>query len=307
MGGGTVGDLGTVVAHLLKRGVRLIQVPTTLLAAVDSSLGGKGALHVESHGTALKNAVGVFHYAEECWICPELFATLSARQRREGAVEGWKMAVCLDTRRWRRWTRRRPSLRELIRESRAMKAAVCSEDPYERVGRRSLLNFGHTFGHVLESLSHFRLSHGDAVGPGILCALDVGRAVGATPDAVASDVERAFLEEVGTFGRGRLAALLAGCGSAQATYGKDDTSISAKAGDTFTIKLEENPTTGYQWSYAISDESIVALDKDEYVADDKSGELMGSGGTRVLTFKALAAGSATTASRGRRERRGPPA
>lgn len=89
-----------------------------------------------------------------------------------------------------------------------------------------------------------------------------------------------------------LAAALAGCGGTQAVYGKNDTDIAVKAGGTFTIKLEENPTTGYQWSVSVSDESVVALDKDEYVPDDKSGEMVGSGGTRVLTFKALKAGTA---------------
>lgn len=88
-------------------------------------------------------------------------------------------------------------------------------------------------------------------------------------------------------------AALTGCGGSQAVYGKEDTDIAAKAGETFTIKLNENPTTGYQWSVFISDESVLSLDKDEYVADDKSGEVAGSGGVRVLTFKALEAGTAT--------------
>ena len=89
-----------------------------------------------------------------------------------------------------------------------------------------------------------------------------------------------------------LTAALAGCGGSAAVYGKDDTVIAAKAGETFTIKLEENPTTGYQWSVVVSDESVVTLEKDDYVPDDKSGELAGSGGTRVLTFKALKEGTA---------------
>ena len=90
-----------------------------------------------------------------------------------------------------------------------------------------------------------------------------------------------------------IALALTACGDAQAVYGKDDTDIEAKTGETFTIKLEENPTTGYQWSIAVSDESVVVLDKDDYEPDDQSGELVGSGGTRVLTFKALKAGTAT--------------
>ena len=205
IGGGTLGDLATVAAHLHKRGIRLIQVPSTLLAAVDSSVGGKGALHVGSGDLHLKNAAGVFHYAAETWICPELYQTLSGKQRREGAIEAWKMVACVDERLWERWCSRRPSLRELIVRSRALKAAVCAEDPYEQTALRSVLNFGHTFGHALESVSRFRLSHGEAVGLGILCALDVGRVLGVTEVDVARDVERAFSQEVGAMGREGLA------------------------------------------------------------------------------------------------------
>ena len=90
-----------------------------------------------------------------------------------------------------------------------------------------------------------------------------------------------------------LASVLTACGGTSAVYDKGDADIEAKTGETFTIELEENPTTGYQWTIAVSDESVVALDKDEYVPNDKSGEVAGSGGTRVLTFKALKAGTAT--------------
>ncbi|HEX8538814.1 MAG TPA: 3-dehydroquinate synthase, partial [Cystobacter sp.] len=106
IGGGTIGDVCTMAAHLLKRGVRLVQVPTTLLAAVDSSLGGKGAVDVTVNGRVVKNPVGVFHYADEAWICPELFSSLSEAQLREGAIEAWKMAVCLDGPLFRRYMRK---------------------------------------------------------------------------------------------------------------------------------------------------------------------------------------------------------
>ncbi|MBX5481053.1 MAG: 3-dehydroquinate synthase [Myxococcaceae bacterium] len=204
VGGGTLGDLAAVVAHLHKRGARLVQVPTTVLAAVDSSVGGKGA--VDLAGT--KNAVGVFHYPVEGWICPELFTSLSPAQVREGTIEAWKMAVCLSPGLWRQWTRTAPDLHALIRASRRMKAQVCRVDPYERLGQRRVLNFGHTFGHVLESLSGFRIRHGDAVGIGMLCALDLGRAVGVTPDGVASEVEDALCAGPLALGRPALARVL---------------------------------------------------------------------------------------------------
>jgi 3-dehydroquinate synthase len=209
VGGGTIGDVATVAAHLLKRGVRLHQVPTTVLAAVDSSLGGKGAVDVAVGGRTVKNLAGVFHAAEACWLCPEFFTTLTPAQRREGAIEAWKMAVCLDADRYRAWARRPPPLPRLVREARALKEAVVGADPYERSGLRRVLNFGHTFGHVLESLSGFGLAHGEAVGLGMLCALDVGRALGVTPEAVAAEVEGTLHGRAEVRERRELARLLA--------------------------------------------------------------------------------------------------
>jgi 3-dehydroquinate synthase len=208
VGGGTLGDVATVAAHLLKRGVRLVQVPTTLLAAVDSSLGGKGAVDLSVRGRVVKNPAGVFHYADEAWICPELFTTLSEAQRREGAIEAWKMVVCLDAPLFRRYVRKAPALERLVKDARRLKEGVCARDPYEQSGLRRVLNFGHTFGHVLESLSRFKLSHGDAVGLGMLCALDTGRLLGVTPESVALEVELALQQGPGVLGRERTAALL---------------------------------------------------------------------------------------------------
>ncbi|MBS1153311.1 MAG: 3-dehydroquinate synthase [Myxococcaceae bacterium] len=203
VGGGTVGDFATVVAHLVKRGVTLVQVPTTLLAAVDSSVGGKGALNVGK----VKNALGVFHYAARTLLCPELFETLTPAQHREGIAEALKMAVCLDAAVWKRWSRRAPGTLELVKTARALKARVCAADPYEQTGRRSVLNFGHTFGHVIESLSGFRVHHGEAVALGMLCALDVGRAMERTPWPLAEQVEAVLTARTGA-SRGRLKAVL---------------------------------------------------------------------------------------------------
>jgi 3-dehydroquinate synthase len=208
IGGGTIGDVCTVAAHLLKRGVRLVQVPTTLLAAVDSSLGGKGAVDMTLRGNVVKNPVGVFHYAEEAWLCPELYASLSETQLREGALEAWKMVASLDAELFRAYARRAPSLERMVKDARRLKESVCAKDPYEHEGLRRVLNFGHTFGHVLESISRFELSHGDAVGLGMLCALDVGRALGVTPDDVAWRVEDALHQGPGVLGRERTAELL---------------------------------------------------------------------------------------------------
>jgi 3-dehydroquinate synthase len=176
IGGGTIGDVATVFAHLHKRGARLIHVPTTWLAAIDSSVGGKGAVNVKGR----KNALGVFHAAAESWLCPELFTTLTATQRVEGEAEAFKMALTLDPTVWRTWRLARPDDASLIRTSRALKNAVCVADPYEHTGARAVLNFGHTFAHVIESLTNYRVRHGVAVALGMVCALDLSRALGAT-------------------------------------------------------------------------------------------------------------------------------
>ncbi|HZH03754.1 MAG TPA: 3-dehydroquinate synthase, partial [Myxococcaceae bacterium] len=146
VGGGTLGDLSTVAAHLFKRGIRLVQVPSTLLAAVDSSVGGKGAVDLRVARRIIKNAAGVFHYASESWLCPELFESLSPRQLREGAIEAWKMAVCLDADLYETYCEAAPPIDALIKDARRIKSGVCAQDPYERTGLRAVLNFGHTFG-----------------------------------------------------------------------------------------------------------------------------------------------------------------
>lgn len=213
IGGGTIGDFATVFAHLFKRGVgRFIQVPTTALAAVDSSVGGKGAVNVGG----VKNALGVFHFADEGWLCPEFFTTLSAAQRREGRFEAWKMAAALDARTFARWRARAPSDEALVREARRLKAAVVRKDPYEAKGLRVVLNFGHTFGHLLETVTGFGVRHGEAVGLGLLCALDVGRALRVTPERVAREVEAAVFESSQDAARARLAQALEGVTPARA-------------------------------------------------------------------------------------------
>jgi 3-dehydroquinate synthase len=184
LGGGTIGDVTTVFAHLHKRGVRLIHVPTTLLAAVDSSIGGKGGVNVKG----LKNALGVFHQPDACWLCPELWVTLSESRRREGAVEALKMAATLDAAVFLRWAWGAVEQSQWIREARALKTEVCRVDPYERKGVRVVLNFGHSFGHAIETASRFKVPHGEAVALGMVCALDIGCATGVTPSSLRAQV-----------------------------------------------------------------------------------------------------------------------
>lgn len=206
LGGGTIGDVSVVFAHLLKRGVTLVQVPSTLLAAVDSSIGGKGAVNVGR----VKNALGAFHFPHRVWICRELFETLSEAQRREGRIEAWKVAL-LDDKLWARWIARAPDDDELIREAQRLKAEICEADPYERLGVRTSLNLGHTFGHVIEEVTGFRVRHGEAVGLGLLCALDVSVSLGLMKPAVAKEIEAAFPQAAAP--RRRLASAFDGVAS----------------------------------------------------------------------------------------------
>jgi 3-dehydroquinate synthase len=205
IGGGTLGDLGTVLAHLIRRGVPLTQVPTTLLAAVDSSVGGKGAVHVRN----VKNAWGVFHYPHEAWLCPELWTTLTHDEHRQGAIEAFKMNVCLERGAWKH---RKAS--DLVKRARRQKERVCQQDPYDSGGLRRVLNFGHTFGHAFESLSGFTVPHGDAVALGMLCVLDIGQKLGVTPAPLAAKVERT-LAQLDAPGRPQLARLLRAKSAAQ--------------------------------------------------------------------------------------------
>lgn len=204
VGGGTLGDLATVAAHLHRRGITLIHFPTTLLAAVDSSLGGKGAVN----HLGRKNAVGVFHNAAQVWLSDSLFTTLSPAQHREGLAEAFKMAACLSRADFEAFERKLPDTRELVEVARRLKRAVCEKDPFEQTGLREVLNFGHTFGHVIESLSRYRIRHGVAVGLGMVCALDVGRALGVTPSSLAARVERVLQERAQVGSRAELAKAL---------------------------------------------------------------------------------------------------
>jgi 3-dehydroquinate synthase len=123
------------------------------------------------------------------------------------------MAVTLDARTWRTWRLARPDDRSLVATSRALKTRVCEDDPYEQRGLRTVLNFGHTFGHLIESVTRYRVRHGVAVALGMRCALDVGVALGVTPAALAADVERHL--PLAQTARAGLARALRGVSAAQ--------------------------------------------------------------------------------------------
>jgi 3-dehydroquinate synthase len=174
-GGGSIGDLGGFVAGCFMRGIELVQVPTTLLAQVDASVGGRTAIDLPE----AKNSVGVFHHP--AWVLADtaLLATLPTAELRSGLVEVMKMGFLLDPLLFARveselerlLAGEGAALVPVVAASIAAKARVVEIDPEERDARR-LLNFGHTLGHALETtLSYATLRHGEAVGYGLLFAL----------------------------------------------------------------------------------------------------------------------------------------
>jgi shikimate kinase / 3-dehydroquinate synthase len=170
-GGGSTTDVAGFVAATYLRGVPWIAVPTTLTGMVDAAIGGKTGINTH----AGKNLAGAFHLPEKVAIDTQVLATLPSGERRAGMAEVVKTGLLAGREVW--------SLpeEEMIRACAAYKAAVVLSDPYEREGRRTVLNLGHTFAHALEAGSGYRLPHGDAVALGLLAAL---RLSGLPADAV---------------------------------------------------------------------------------------------------------------------------
>ena len=171
LGGGVVTDLGGFVAALYKRGIRFVQVPTTLLAQVDASVGGKTGVDFQGY----KNQIGVFQAPAGVFAEPKFLATLDPRQLKSGYAEVLKHwliadAEAFDTNRRLGWLTE--DWTPIIRESVALKQRIVAQDPLE-AGPRKLLNFGHTVGHALESYLLTQPGrealHGEAVAAGIVC------------------------------------------------------------------------------------------------------------------------------------------
>ena len=171
LGGGSIGDLTGFVAATYLRGVPFVQIPTTLLAMVDASVGGKVAIDT----AAGKNLVGAFHPPALVIADPGMLATLPDRVYREGLAEAVKHGVVAD-REYFEWiaknaaglVRREPKLlTHLVQRSVEIKAGVVSRDEHE-TGERAILNAGHTIGHALERLSSYTLPHGEGVAIGLV-------------------------------------------------------------------------------------------------------------------------------------------
>jgi 3-dehydroquinate synthase len=173
LGGGVVGDLAGFAAATILRGVPFVQVPTTLLAMVDASVGGKTGVNHDFG----KNLIGAFHQPSAVFIDPAVLKTLPPRELRGGLAECIKHDVIRDAEGFSRLEKSIGRalaldvghLTELVAHNVAIKAKVVAADPFEN-GERAHLNFGHTFGHAIESVSKFEYSHGESVALGMVAA-----------------------------------------------------------------------------------------------------------------------------------------
>ena len=194
-GGGVVGDLTGLAAGLLKRGARFVQIPTTLLAQVDSSVGGKTAIN----SSAGKNMVGLFHQPVLVLADLDVLDTLPERERAAGLAEVAKYALIDDLAFFDFLERNAAALRagdkaglaEAVRVSCAAKARIVALDETEQA-ERALLNLGHTFAHALERANGYgpQLLHGEAVGVGMAMALRYSVSLGICPGQDAARAER---------------------------------------------------------------------------------------------------------------------
>jgi 3-dehydroquinate synthase len=197
LGGGVVGDVTGLLASLYMRGIELVQVPTTVLAQVDASIGGKTGVNL----AAGKNLLGTFYHPRVVLIDPVVLKTLPDRQFRAGLYEALKCGIIGDVDLFLRFEQNRArilkrdlvELEWLIAQSVKLKAEVVSADEREE-GLRRVLNLGHTIGHALEADTRYRgLLHGEAVAWGIIAATNIALHVGRTDSVTAGRIADAVL------------------------------------------------------------------------------------------------------------------
>lgn len=194
LGGGVTGDIAGFAAATFMRGVRFAQVPTSLLAMVDASVGGKTGVDLPEG----KNLVGAFKQPAGVTIDPTVLGTLEEAEFRSGMAEVIKHTIIGDPdlfaelkemgRRATAGDIRNPLAAAQIARALRVKIDIVEDDPYER-GRRAVLNLGHTVGHALEKLGHFDLRHGEAVSVGMTAAARIAASMGRADPSVSRDLE----------------------------------------------------------------------------------------------------------------------
>lgn len=181
LGGGVVGDITGFAASTYMRGIDFIQIPTTLLAQVDSSVGGKTGVDYNAY----KNMVGAFYHPRLVYINTEMLKTLPIEQFSAGMAEVIKSALIKNTAlyKWlgdnfvKAFELNHDTIEYMVYETCSIKQKVVSNDPTEK-GERALLNFGHTLGHAIEKLFEFKLLHGECVSLGIVAAAYISKEKG---------------------------------------------------------------------------------------------------------------------------------
>ena len=192
-GGGVIGDSAGFLASIFMRGLPLVQIPTTVLAQVDASIGGKTGVNLR----AGKNLLGTFHQPKAVLIDPDVLDTLDDREFRAGLFESLKCGVIRDRKLFQFMTERSGKIRErdkkalerIIVDSVRVKAEVVEADERESDLRR-ILNFGHTVGHALEAATEYmQLLHGEAVAWGMIAAAAIAWEVGVCDEKTASQIQ----------------------------------------------------------------------------------------------------------------------
>ena len=184
-GGGVIGDMTGFIASIFLRGIKFIQIPTTLLAMVDSSVGGKTGIN-NKYG---KNLIGSFYQPEAVYIDTYFLTTLEKREFSAGMAEIIKMAVMFDKEFFENIKNEKLTLEEMIKRAVELKAEVVNKDEKEK-GIRSVLNYGHTFGHVIENLTNYKTYlHGEAVAIGMVMANELSKELGFLSENEAKEIK----------------------------------------------------------------------------------------------------------------------
>ncbi|MFZ5805870.1 MAG: 3-dehydroquinate synthase [Verrucomicrobiota bacterium] len=193
LGGGVIGDLAGFLASTYLRGVKLVQVPTTLMAAVDSSVGGKTAVNLPEG----KNLVGAFYQPERVIMDVNTLQTLSKREYANGMAEVIKYGLIRDKNLWEELASSHlRSLPKIIARCVQIKAFVVGEDERDMTGERAILNFGHTIGHAIEqTMGYGKWLHGEAVAVGMLAATRLSEKVFGLPSSVTQELKRVLAEQ----------------------------------------------------------------------------------------------------------------
>jgi shikimate kinase / 3-dehydroquinate synthase len=195
VGGGVIGDLAGFAASTYLRGIAWVNIPTSLLAMVDASIGGKTGFNLPEG----KNLVGSFHPASLVLACPSFLESLPEIEFRSGLAEVVKHGILADPELFDLCAEGtehvRKNLVEVVRRAMAVKVDVILEDPYEK-GRRAMLNLGHTVGHAIEKVSEYKIRHGEAVSMGMVAEAKLSERLGIAKNGLSGRI-RSVLQRLG--------------------------------------------------------------------------------------------------------------